>query len=106
MTADATNGLLAAKTQRIDILLDELAKKKLQNARLEARQMLLSQRLADCVGYLSSINTKRLFRDKEGEVYALQTLRWTQGAAIFADNALAALTADEDAEEDKGGNQA
>ena len=34
MSTDATNGLLAAKTQRIDILLDELAKQKELNAAL------------------------------------------------------------------------
>lgn len=99
MSTDATNGLLAAKTQRIDILLDELAKEKLRNARLEAMKKLLAQRLADSVGYLRSINTTRLFRDKEGNVYALQTLTWTQGAALFAANGLAALEQDEQAEE-------
>ena len=59
----------------------------------------LATQLAECAGYIASVRTDRQIT-RDGDVYALQTLEWAEGALEIAEKANAVLEA-WDARDDK-----
>lgn len=62
-------------------------------AEREAAKRLASQlaaQLAECAGYIASVRTDRQIT-RDGDIYALQTLEWAEGAVEIAEKANAAL---------------
>lgn len=53
---------------------------------LRAHALKLATHLSECAGYIASVRTDRLIRS-EGEVFALQTREWAEGAKDIAQRA-------------------
>lgn len=82
--------------------MSELKEAQAQNARLREESASLAAQLAECAGYIASVRTDRQLT-RDGDVYALQTLDWAEGALGIAEKANAALEAyDEALAETKG----
>lgn len=56
----------------------------------ERKNFALASQLAECAGYLASVNTARTLEHNE-ETWALQTLDWARGAAEIAARSNAVL---------------
>ena len=66
--------------------------------RLELENRRLVDLLAKSAGYLASVRTDRKKTDTDGNVWALQTMEWAEGAIEYAEEANAALEAYDEAE--------
>jgi len=82
-------GALEAGQRNCDDAYDDLRAERDEAKRLAAQ---LAAQLADCAGYIASVRTDRQIT-REGDVYALQTLEWAEGAVEVAQYANAALEA-------------
>jgi hypothetical protein len=58
---------------------------------LERENKMLADALVKAAGYLASVRTDRKKTDTDGNVWALQTMEWAEGALEYAEAANAAL---------------
>ena len=65
--------------------------------KLDIENALLVKELAKAAGYLASVRTDRKKTDTDGNVWALQTMDWAEGAVEYAASANAALELHDDA---------
>jgi len=59
--------------------------------KLERENKMLADTLIKAAGYLASVRTDRKKTDTDGNVWALQTMEWAEGALEYAEAANAAL---------------
>ena len=84
----------------------ELAHVEAERDALRAINAQLSGSLADCAGFITSVNTDRKFRTKDGEVFCLQTEAWATGGKALIPAAVAAMEAADEHNENCRSNSA